>query len=86
MVKMDVWGQGALFAFSGLEGKTGSDSQLVGTLLGDHAGIHFLTAQPFELYLDTTGVSNVVWETLASDVILGKVCIQNEWKRFCVAF
>jgi hypothetical protein len=34
MVKMDVWGQGALFAFSGLEGKTGFDSQLVGTLLG----------------------------------------------------
>ena len=86
MVKMDVWGQGSLFAFSGLEGKTGFDSQLVGTLLGDHAGIHFLTSQPFELYLDTTGVSNVVWETLASDVILGKVCIQNEWKRFCVAF
>ena len=44
MTRMDVWGQGALFAFSGLEGKTDFSSQLVGTLLGDHPGIRFMTA------------------------------------------
>ena len=86
MIKMDVWGQGALFAFSGLEGKTDFASQLVGTLLGDHAGIHFLSSNPFELYMDTTGVSDLVWETVASDVVAGKALIQNEWKRFCIAF
>ena len=86
MVRMDVWGQGALFAFSGLEGKTDFHSQLVGTLLGDHAGIHFLTANPFELYMDTTGVSDLVWEILSSDLILGKVLIQNVWSKVCFVF
>ena len=86
MVRMDVWGQGALFAFSGLEGKTDFHSQLVGTLLGDHAGIHFLTANPFELYMDTTGVSDLVWEILSSDLILGKVLIQNVWSKVCFMF
>ena len=86
MISMDVWGQGAIFAFSGLEGKTGFDSQLVGVLLGDHPGVHFLPANPFELYMDTTGVSDLQWETVASDLLLGKARIQNEWKRLCFAF
>ena len=83
---MNVWGQGAIFAFSGLEGRTDFDTQLVGTLLGDHPGMHFHTAEPFEIYMDTTGVSNLVWETVASDIVLGKALIRDEWKRFCVAF
>ena len=86
MVGMDVWGQGALFAFSGLEGKTDYQSQLVGVLLGDHPGVHFLTSNPFELYMDTTGVSDLVWEFVASDLILGKVLIQGEWKEFSIVF
>ncbi len=86
MIRMDVWGQGAIFTFSGLEGKTAFDSQLVGVLLGDHAGIHFLSPNPFELYMDTTGISDLIWDTVASDIILGKVLIQTEWKEFCVAF
>ena len=81
MIKIDVWGQGALFAFSGLEGQTDFQSQLVGSLLGDHPGIHFLSASPFELYVDTTGVSDLIWEIVASDVIVGKALIQNEWKQ-----
>ena len=86
IIRMDVWGQGALFAFSGLEGKTDYDSQLVGALLGDHPGIRFLTPNPFELYMDAAGVSDLAWETVASDVVLGKALIQNEWKTFCAAF
>ena len=86
MVQLDVWGQGALFAFSGLEGKTVFDTQLVGCLLGDHPGVHFIAPSLFELYVDTTGVSSLVWETLASDLILGKARIGNEWKRICFAF
>ncbi|MBR5108559.1 MAG: hypothetical protein IK099_00060 [Clostridia bacterium] len=86
MMKMDVWGQGALFAFSGLEGKTSYDTQLVGVLLGDHPGVRFLSSNPFALYMDTTGVSDLVWDTVASDIVLGKVLLQNEWKRFCIAF
>ena len=86
MVRMDIWGQGAIFAFSGLEGKTAFDSQLVGSLLGDHAGIRFSSREPFELYMDTTGISGLVWETVVSDIILGKVLIGGEWKRICFAF
>ena len=86
MVSMDVWGQGAIFAFSGLEGKTDFQSQLVGALLGDHVGVRFLASQPFELYVDTTDVSDLVWEMVASDVLAGKIRVQNEWKRICFAF
>lgn len=86
MSGMDVWGQGAIFAFSGLEGKTDFQSQLVGVLLGDHPGVRFLASHPFELYVDTTSVSDLIWETVASDVLSGKVCIQNAWKRICFAF
>ena len=86
MVSMDVWGQGAIFAFSGLEGKTDFQSQLVGVLLGDHVGVRFLASQPFELYVDTTDVSDLVWEMVASDVLAGKIRVQNEWKRICFAF
>ena len=86
MAGMDVWGQGAIFAFSGLEGKTDFQSQLVGVLLGDHVGVHFLASQPFELYVDTTDVSDLVWEMVASDVLAGKIRVQNEWKRICFAF
>ena len=86
MAGMDVWGQGAIFAFSGLEGKTDFQSQLVGVLLGDHPGVRFLASHPFELYVDTTSVSDLIWETVASDVLSGKVCIQNAWKRICFAF
>ena len=86
MVRMDVWGQGALFAFSGLEGKTDFHSQLVGTLLGDHPGIRFMTEHPFELYMDTTDAADLVWETVSSDLILGKVLIRNVWSKVCFVF
>ena len=86
MTRMGVWGQGALFAFSGLEGKTDFHSQLVGTLLGDHPGMHFMTARPFELYVDTTDAADLVWEIVGSDLILGKVFIRNVWSRICFAF
>ena len=86
MAGMDVWGQGAIFAFSGLEGKTDFQSQLVGVLLGDHPGIRFLASHPFELYVDTTDVSELVWDIVASDVLAGKVRVQNEWERICFAF
>ena len=86
MVDTNVWGQGAIFAFSGLEGKTDFQSQLVGVLLGDHPGVHFFAPHPFELYVDTAGVSDLIWEIVASDVLAGKVRVQNEWKRICFAF
>ena len=86
MIPMNVWGQGALFAFSGLEGETRFDSQLVGSLLGDHAGIRFPGAHPFSLYVDTTGIPRLEWEIVSSDLIRGKALVGNEWRRICFAF
>ena len=57
MDRMDVWGQGAIFAFSGLEGKTDYFSQLIGFLSGDRPGIRFIAPTRFEISMDTTGVS-----------------------------
>ena len=86
MDRMDVWGQGAIFAFSGLEGKTDYFSQLIGFLSGDRPGIRFIAPARFEVSMDTTGVSDLTWEIVASDIILGKALIGDERKRFCVAF
>ena len=58
-------------------------NDIVGALLGDHVGVRFLASQPFELYVDTTDVSDLIWEIVASDVVAGKVRVQNEWKRIC---
>ena len=86
MVRMDVWGQGAVFAFSGLESKTDFDSQLVGSLLGDHPGVRFAAPHPFELYMGTSGVADLIWEIVASDIVLGKALIDDKWMKVCFAF
>jgi len=80
MIKPTVWGQGALFAMSGLCGRTDYASQWVCTLLGDHPGLHVMgEGISFELYADTTGVRDIVWDTVASDVIIGRMLIGGEW-------
>ncbi len=37
----DVWGEGMLFAYSGMEGQTGWNDDLVGSTMGGCAGFHF---------------------------------------------
>ncbi len=38
----DKWGQGQIFAFSALDGKTCAENDFVGILSGDRLGIRFL--------------------------------------------
>ncbi len=81
-----IYGQGALFAFSGLEGKTDFDTQLVGSLLGDHPGIHFCTKESFELYIDTKNIVSIEWDAVASDVISGRLVTEKSEKSFFFVF
>ena len=66
----DVWGRGALFAFSGLDGTVSYDNSMCGQLLAQHVGMAF-DKEASELYLRWTGVHNYTFSIVASDIILG---------------
>ena len=68
----NVWGQGALFAFSGLDGRNTLKDSLCGHLMGDRIGVSFRFGKA-ELYLSLLGVRDVMYEIVAADVILGKL-------------
>jgi hypothetical protein len=44
MVLPNIWGQGSLFAFSGLDGVNTYENSLTGTLCGDMNGVIFTRA------------------------------------------
>ena len=67
----NIWGAGALFAFSGLEGQTSYAHPMTGRLLGDDAGVRFETRHPFDLLFDCTGLSDLSWELVTSDILAG---------------
>lgn len=50
----DVWGGGALFAFSGFDGETSSQHSFVGCTLADRRGIHFRVGDGVSIYLRAT--------------------------------
>ena len=43
MILPDRWGQGSIFAYSGLDGECTMENGVVGTLLGDAVGVLFHT-------------------------------------------
>ena len=68
----NVWGQGALFAFSGLDGENGIGSGLYGWLCGDRPGVSFCEGK-LDLVLMLNGVRDLQYEIVASDVIRAKL-------------
>ena len=66
----DIWGRGALFAFSGLDGTVTYEGSMCGQLLAQHVGMAF-DKEASELYLRWKGVYNYTFSIVASDVILG---------------
>ncbi len=68
----NVWGQGALFAFSGLDGRNTLQNSLCGHLMGDRIGISFRFGEA-ELYLSLHGVRDITYQIVASDIIEGKL-------------
>lgn len=70
MVTPNVWGQGQLFAFSALDGRSLWGDDFVGTLSGDKVGIRFHTNVKRELAIVNLRGMEPVFDTVASDVIL----------------
>lgn len=65
----DIWGQGALFCHSGLDGETTFSDNITGTLCGDKLGVILHKLGRVELFLGTSGVKNIRYEIVAGDVI-----------------
>ena len=65
----NIWGQGALFAYSGLDGECGVYSSLNGALLGDLLGVRLHAKEVFDLYISLDGIKDIEYEVVASDVI-----------------
>ena len=65
----NIWGQGALFAYSGLDGECRVHGCLNGALLGDLLGIRIYGKEVFDLYISLDGIKDIEYEVVASDVI-----------------
>ena len=66
----DIWGRGAIFAFSGLDGTATFEGSMCGQLLAQHVGMAF-DKETAELYLRWKGVGKYTFSIVASDIILG---------------
>ncbi|MCR4620709.1 MAG: hypothetical protein K5663_01335 [Clostridiales bacterium] len=64
----NVWGRGALFAFSGLDGECRVYSCLNATLLGDLLGVRIHAQELFDLYVVLDGIKDITFNVVASDV------------------
>ena len=65
----NIWGQGALFCFSGLDGECRVHQCLNASLLGDLLGVRVYAKELFDLYVVLDGIKDIRYEAVASDVI-----------------
>ncbi len=73
-----IWGKGALFAFSGLDGINTFEDSMCGQLLGDRIGIAFDRCA-VELYLHLREARDFEFSIVASDIITGRLNGQQEF-------
>lgn len=67
----NIWGQGAIFAFSGLDGETSYKNDFVGTLLGDEFGILFHLRNRRKLIFNLHPiVKDINYKCVSSDIII----------------
>ena len=65
-----IYGQGAVFAFSGLDGQTDYKHDFVGSLSGDHIGVLFHLKVRRELFFELLpSVKNVDYKAVTHDVL-----------------
>lgn len=67
-----IWGKGALFAFSGLDGVNTWKDSMCGQLLGDRIGM-ILDTDAIELSLRPVHTESFAFSIVASDIILGNL-------------
>lgn len=73
----DIWGQGSIFASSGLSTYTSAGKSLVGSYLADRIGFEFKTPVRAWIYLQPNGIKNVHFDIVTSDLIVGKVTVED---------
>ena len=69
----DVWGKGALFAYSALEGENSFYKSMCGQLMAEHVGMSF-DGKQVDLYLRLKGIpwiQEISYDIVASDLIEG---------------
>ncbi|MGG1516516.1 trehalase family glycosidase [Paenibacillus oryzisoli] len=69
IVYPDIWGQGSLFAFSGLDGMNTYKGSLVGTLCAERLGVVFHTKEKRTLHFKLKGLHDIHYKVVASDLI-----------------
>ena len=78
----DVWGKGALFAYSGLDGENSFYNSMCGQLMAEHIGM-YLDGVQAELYLRIKGtpwIEEIAFSLVASDLIEGTFNNNKEFK------
>ena len=68
----NIWGRGALFAFSGLDGVNTFEDSMCGQLLGERIGM-MIDMDTIELYLRLIHTEHFEFSVVASDIILGRL-------------
>ncbi len=66
----NIWGQGAIFSYSGTDGVCSFEKALPCTLLGDFLGIRIHAKKKYDLYVGTEDVKNLSHRIVASDIII----------------
>lgn len=75
MIYPNIWGRGAIVAYSGLEGTTTFDDNMWGQLMGEHIGIA-LDDGAAEIYLRLTGIpwiQEIDFSIVCSDLVEGQL-------------
>lgn len=73
MALPNVWGGGASFAFSALDGNNIYNEAISANLLSDKLGLGFNTALKAYLYIALENVSDVIFEVVSSDLIKASI-------------
>lgn len=73
MALPNVWGGGAAFAFSALDGSNIYNEEISANLLSDRLGLAFNTALKAYLYIALENVSDVIFEVVSSDLIKASI-------------
>ena len=77
MALPNVWGGGASFAFSALDGNNIYNEAISANLLSDRLGLGFNTALKAYLYIAFENVSDIIFEVVSSDLIKASI-VANE--------
>ena len=72
-----IWGQGSIFASSGLETETTATNSLVGSFLADRIGFEFKTPIRAFFYFKLKNVKNVEFDVVTSDLVKGTITDGN---------